>query len=127
MLPCMGYLKFFCDKVIIFWVLAKEHFISSCVYFYFFLTGKYRMMQIACSTVVQTIDFLFKQEIPVTGSGYGKKKKKSMTLQTSDMNSDMVCKGETVLCLLSSLLDILLLKKDIENRYAFILPLILEY
>jgi U3 small nucleolar RNA-associated protein 10 len=73
-------------------------------------------MQITCSTVVHTIKFIFEQESRIGGSASGKKKRKSIVHQTSTLDGDVVCKVETALCLLSSLLDILILKKDIASR-----------
>ncbi|XP_020540628.2 uncharacterized protein At3g06530 isoform X2 [Jatropha curcas] len=78
-------------------------------------------LNITCSTVVQTLDFIFKQDGHKTDSAHGKKKKKPVAHQTSDCN--VVCKGVTALCLLSSLLDILALKKDMANRESLIGPL----
>lgn len=54
------------------------------------------------------------------GSVYGKKKKNAADKQKSDLHLDMIYKGENALSFLSSLLDILLLKKDIANRCFFL-------
>ncbi|KAG6781264.1 hypothetical protein POTOM_014155 [Populus tomentosa] len=80
-------------------------------------------LNITCSTVVHTINFIFKQESRIGGSASGKKKRKSVVHQTSTLDGDVVCKVETALCLLSSLLDILILKKDIASREHLIGPL----
>lgn len=72
--------------------------------------------QIMCSTVGQVLDPILKQESLVIGSAYGKKKKKSDEHQKSNFHADVIYKGENALSFLSSLLDILLLKKDIANR-----------
>lgn len=80
-------------------------------------------LNITCSTVVHTINFIFEQESRIGGSASGKKKRKSIVHQTSTLDGDVVCKVETALCLLSSLLDILILKKDIASREHLIGPL----
>lgn len=78
------------------------------------------MLQITCSTVCQVLDPVLKQETLVIGSAYGKKKKKSGEYQKSNLHGDEIYKGENALSFLSSLLDILLLKKDMANRSVFV-------
>ena len=45
-----------------------------------------------------------------------KKKKKSLEYHASNSPYDMICKKENTFSFLSSVLDILLLKKDMANR-----------
>eukprot|EP00257_Ricinus_communis_P020965 XP_015580336.1 uncharacterized protein At3g06530 [Ricinus communis] len=78
---------------------------------------------ITCYTVVQALEFILNQDSLKNGSAYGKKKKKSIAYQTSKLDIDVVCKGETAVHMLSSLLDILMLKKDMANRESLIGPL----
>lgn len=73
------------------------------------------MLQISCSTVVQILDHILKPDILVLGTISGKKKKKSVD---TDLLVDVYSKGENALTFLSSLLDILLLKKNIANRFV---------
>ncbi|KAH9647913.1 hypothetical protein KPL70_025376 [Citrus sinensis] len=80
-------------------------------------------LNIMCSTVGQVLDPILKQESLVIGSAYGKKKKKSDEHQKSNFHADVIYKGENALSFLSSLLDILLLKKDIANRDLLLGPL----
>ncbi|KAH9678615.1 hypothetical protein KPL71_025786 [Citrus sinensis] len=80
-------------------------------------------LNIMCSTVGQVLDPILKQESLVIGSAYGKKKKKSDEHQKSNFHADAIYKGENALSFLSSLLDILLLKKDIANRDLLLGPL----
>lgn len=80
-------------------------------------------LNIMCSTVGQVLDPILKQESLVIGSAYGKKKKKSDEHQKSNFHADVMYKGENALSFLSSLLDILLLKKDIANRHLLLGPL----
>ncbi|XP_044468232.1 uncharacterized protein At3g06530-like [Mangifera indica] len=80
-------------------------------------------LNITCSTVGRILDPLLKQENLVMGSVYGKKKKNAADKQKSDLHLDMIYKGENALSFLSSLLDILLLKKDIANRALLLGPL----
>ncbi|KAJ0017544.1 hypothetical protein Pint_12302 [Pistacia integerrima] len=81
------------------------------------------MLQITCSTVARILDPILKQENLVMGSAYGKKKMKLDGKQKSTLHMDMIYKGESGLSFLSSLLDILLLKKDILNRDSLLGPL----
>lgn len=54
-----------------------------------------------------------------TSLKYGKRKKKAVQDQKFVLHLDLKYKGETVLSFLSSLVDVLLLKRDIENRFVF--------
>lgn len=74
-------------------------------------------MQITCSTVGKLLDSVFEQE----GLLVGKKGRKAIKLHKSELHNDSVHKDENALSLLSTLLDILLLKKDIENRCTGVL------
>lgn len=74
------------------------------------------MYQITCSTIVQTLDCMVNNRSCVTDSGYGKKKMKLTGHLKSNPSCDLIFKGENALSPLSSLLDVLLFKKDIENR-----------
>lgn len=74
------------------------------------------MLQISWSTVARTVSKILQQENLVIGSFVKKKKKKSGEHQ------NLMYRGERALYFLSSLLDILLLKKDITDRSAFIYP-----
>lgn len=78
------------------------------------------MLQISCSTVGSMLDIILKQESLIIGSAYGKKKKKLNVHCRSSLPHNVICKGEDALSLLSSVFDILLLKKDIANRSAFL-------
>ncbi|GAV79488.1 LOW QUALITY PROTEIN: BP28CT domain-containing protein/U3snoRNP10 domain-containing protein [Cephalotus follicularis] len=80
-------------------------------------------LNITCYSVIQMLDFIFKQGSHIVGSAYGNKKTKITEHLKSDLQHDVLCKGETALSFLSSLLDILLLKKDIANRDSLIGPL----
>lgn len=76
-------------------------------------------MQIPCSTVGKMLDFVFKQESLAISSVNGKKKKSNVH-SWSNLSPDVICKGEDALSFLSSLLDFLLLKKDIADRYMLL-------
>lgn len=73
-------------------------------------------LQITCSAVGQMLDLVLKQEDFLIDSTHGKKKKKTSKHQISDQHYDVIQCGRP-LSFLSSLLDILQLKKDIENRF----------
>lgn len=80
-------------------------------------------LNIMCSTVGRILDPILKRESLVIGSAYGKKKKKSDEHQKSNFHADVIYKGEDALSFVSSLFDILLLKKDIANRDLLLGPL----
>lgn len=77
------------------------------------------ILQISCSSVGQMLNFILSQESLIISSAYGKKKKKLLERSRSNLPHNVICKGGDALSLLSSLLDVLLLKKDIANRSAF--------
>ncbi|XP_059627802.1 uncharacterized protein At3g06530 [Cornus florida] len=80
-------------------------------------------LHVTSSIVGRMLDFFFEQEDRMIGSAFGKKKKKSITDQNCELKHGFNCKGENALTFLSSLLDILLLKKDVEDRTSLIGPL----
>ncbi|CAN1813503.1 Uncharacterized protein At3g06530 [Linum perenne] len=80
--------------------------------------------QISHSTVAQTLDFFLKSEGHKTGPSSGKKKmKKATTYQMSISDHDLLCEEGTLLSSLSSLLEFLVLKKDVAKREFLIGPL----
>ena len=79
-----------------------------------------KILQITCSTLGKMVDFVMEQEGFSVGSTHRKKKKNSVTPQKSDLSHDVIRRGGSTLSFLSSLLDILLLKKDVQNRSASI-------
>lgn len=74
-------------------------------------------MQISSSVVSKMLDFVVGCIIGFSGSTPGKKKKKPVT-RDSDVHVDVFQQGENALSFLSSLLDVLILKKNIENRFV---------
>ncbi|KAL1089865.1 hypothetical protein V6Z11_D07G050200 [Gossypium hirsutum] len=78
-------------------------------------------LTIASSTVGEMLDLVFKEDPVAIVSADGKKKKKSAA--NPKPGYDLVFKGEQRLYFLSSLLDVLLLKKDISNRQFLVGPL----
>ncbi|CAL5366770.1 unnamed protein product [Camellia sinensis] len=71
------------------------------------------------STVIRMLDFVLEQEVGMIGFAQGKKKKKQMT----HLYHSFEITGKNALSFMSSLLDILLLKKDLENRTSLVGPL----
>ncbi|KAK9059672.1 hypothetical protein SSX86_020376 [Deinandra increscens subsp. villosa] len=71
-------------------------------------------IKVSSLTIHRMLDFVLEKAVPLTNAPRGKKKKKVTT------HSDVGRKGCSKLVFLSSLLDILLLKKDIENRTMFV-------
>ncbi|XP_023757327.1 uncharacterized protein At3g06530 [Lactuca sativa] len=77
-------------------------------------------IKISTSMVQHMLDYVLEKSSPLTGTPHGKKKKKVTTqLKPNDAGHTRCSK----LTFLSSLLDILLLKKDIDNRSDLIQPL----
>ncbi|CAN6705484.1 unnamed protein product [Malus baccata var. baccata] len=70
-------------------------------------------LNITCSTIIRTLDYIVKDR---TGSVHGNKKMKLVGHPKSSQSHDLSCNGENALSLLGSLLEVLLFKKDIENR-----------
>lgn len=60
------------------------------------------------------LDSIMEQSL-VTGSSCRKRRRRS----ANHDNVDVICKGENSLSFISSLLDVLLYKKDIVNRFVF--------
>ncbi|GLT39857.1 hypothetical protein SLA2020_140240 [Shorea laevis] len=77
-------------------------------------------LNISCSTVGRMLDLILKQEALVVDSDYGRKKKKSGDYLKPDLYQNAYSKIRNALFFLSSLLDVLLLKKDIANRESLI-------
>ncbi|KAF5456236.1 hypothetical protein F2P56_025737 [Juglans regia] len=77
-------------------------------------------LNISCSSVGQMLNFILSQESLIISSAYGKKKKKLLERSRSNLPHNVICKGGDALSLLSSLLDVLLLKKDIVNRDSLV-------
>lgn len=71
------------------------------------------LLQITCSTISQLLDSVLEQDGLLIVCG--KKKRKAIKLHKTDLQNDVTHKDENALSFLSALLDILLLKKDIET------------
>ncbi|XP_057972834.1 uncharacterized protein At3g06530 [Malania oleifera] len=82
-------------------------------------------LKITCSAVCQMLDLVLKREASIIDLTYAKRKKKALKQKNSDRRPNAIGRGESSLSFLCSLLDILLLKKDIENRASLIRPLIM--
>ncbi|XVF49416.1 hypothetical protein PTKIN_Ptkin04bG0010100 [Pterospermum kingtungense] len=80
-------------------------------------------LNISSSTVGQMLDLILKEDSLMLGSAHGKKKKKSAGNLKPGYHYDVVFKGEQAFYFLSSLLDVLLLKKDIADRSSLVGPL----
>ncbi|XP_071732709.1 uncharacterized protein At3g06530 isoform X2 [Rutidosis leptorrhynchoides] len=79
------------------------------------------LMQIKVSslTIQKMLDFVTQKALILSGTPHGKKKKKA----TTELHNDAGFRRCSKLTFFSSLLDILLLKKDIENRAVLVEPL----
>ncbi|XP_010536553.1 PREDICTED: uncharacterized protein At3g06530 [Tarenaya hassleriana] len=83
-------------------------------------------LEISCSTVVRTLDPVIHLETLAFCSLREKKKQKknSASCIEDDVNNAVLQSGEKALCFVASLLDVLLLKKDLRHRESLIRPLL---
>ncbi|KAK8952929.1 hypothetical protein KSP40_PGU017461 [Platanthera guangdongensis] len=77
--------------------------------------------QISCPTIVRSIEEILSRGLHIDSKRI--KRKKSTTLQSFNNSEDLFESGGKIIFLLGSLLDILLLKKDIANRETLVQPL----
>lgn len=80
-------------------------------------------IKISSPTVGLVLDLVLKKEGFLNKPAHGKKKKKSTSHLNSAQNNDATLRCGSVVSFLSSLLDIMRLKKDIENRASILGPL----
>ncbi|XP_056866577.1 uncharacterized protein At3g06530 isoform X3 [Raphanus sativus] len=82
-------------------------------------------LKISCSTVVHTLDHITKQDNHVIDSLSKKKKQKknSQSCLEEDVNGGELLRGEKALFFIASVLDMLLLKKDLAHRESLVGPL----
>jgi len=92
------------------------------------------LLQLSSSTVVLALDRITQQDTLVIGSLSKKKKQKknSKSCPEEDINSEEFRSGEKALSFIASLLDMLLLKKDLTHRsleiqYAYICMSIVNF
>ncbi|KAL3650395.1 hypothetical protein CASFOL_006798 [Castilleja foliolosa] len=76
-------------------------------------------LDLNCSVVGRVLDSILNQKTASVGSVHGKKQKRQEPYQSSDA----IQNKESKLFLLSSFLDVLLIKKNIENRTSIVGPL----
>ncbi|KAK6794238.1 hypothetical protein RDI58_007691 [Solanum bulbocastanum] len=79
-------------------------------------------INITCSIVSRILDFICEQKVS-NGSRHEKKRKKRSAFNNRDVCLDIIPGGGNVVAFVGSLLDVLLLKKDMENRGSLICPL----
>ncbi|XP_075111294.1 uncharacterized protein At3g06530 isoform X2 [Nicotiana tabacum] len=80
-------------------------------------------INITCSIASQILEFICEQKIWSIGSRHEKKKKKGIVYNNHDVCLDIVLGGGNVVDFVGSLLDVLLLKRDMDNRASLIGPL----
>ena len=75
-------------------------------------------LQISFSTIGHILDLILKQESLVISSADERttKKQKLTIHQEAELHTNDICRRDNPVYILSSLLDVLLLKKDITNR-----------
>lgn len=78
------------------------------------LTGFF--FQITCSLVSRILEFICEQKVCSTGSRHEKKRKKGGACNNRDVCLGIIPGGGNVVAFVGSLLDVLLLKKDMGNR-----------
>ncbi|KAK4436389.1 hypothetical protein Salat_0802600 [Sesamum alatum] len=76
-----------------------------------------------CSIVGRVLDSILDQKTSSVGSSHAKKKNKSFKRQDPDISNDATPNRESTLSLLSAFLDVLLMKKNIDNRTSLVGPL----
>ncbi|RAL52010.1 hypothetical protein DM860_016508 [Cuscuta australis] len=79
-------------------------------------------IDISCSIVARMLDYIICMKTNTLGSADGRRKKKGAIHQDSDV-CGLIPKAVDPLAFTSSLLDILLLKKNLENRISLLGPL----
>ncbi|OVA04123.1 BP28 [Macleaya cordata] len=79
-------------------------------------------INVTCSTVCRLLELILAQD-HLTGLSSGKKKKKPIQHQSDDLRYDLLYKKGNIVSFLSSFLDVLLMKKEIENRVSLLGPL----
>ncbi|XP_049395714.1 uncharacterized protein At3g06530 [Solanum stenotomum] len=80
-------------------------------------------INITCSIVSRMLGFICEQKVWSNGSKQEKKRKKRSACNNRDVCLDIIPGGGNVVAFVGSLLDVLLLKKDMENRGSLICPL----
>ncbi|WZZ42003.1 uncharacterized protein At3g06530 [Brassica napus] len=82
-------------------------------------------LKISCSTVVHTLDHITQEDSLAIDSLSKKKKQKknSQSCLEEDVNGGEILRGEKALSFIASLLDMLLLKKDLVHRESLVGPL----
>ncbi|KAJ1389579.1 U3 small nucleolar RNA-associated protein 10 [Sesbania bispinosa] len=81
-------------------------------------------IDISFSTVGHVLDLILAQKSCINSSADEKtKKKQKLTHQESEPHTNNICRRVNPVYILSSLLDVLLLKKDITNRHLLLDPL----
>ncbi|KAK7276819.1 hypothetical protein RIF29_17965 [Crotalaria pallida] len=81
-------------------------------------------IDISFSTVGHMLDIVLKQECITSSMDEKMAKKQKLTgNQEADLPANGVCRGDNPVYILSSLLDVLLLKKDITSRHLLLGPL----
>jgi U3 small nucleolar RNA-associated protein 10 len=80
-------------------------------------------INVSSSTFEKMLNFVMKGEVSSIGSTRVKKPKKSTNPHKTGLQNVVIRRGATTLSFLSSLLDVLLLKKDVQNRTLLLGPL----
>ncbi|XP_076957841.1 uncharacterized protein At3g06530-like [Bidens hawaiensis] len=80
-------------------------------------------IKVSSLTTHRMLDFVLEKGASLTNTAHGKKKLKTTTHLNSELHNDVGHRRCSKLLFMSSLLDSLLLKKDIENRRTLVKPL----
>ncbi|MCD7468760.1 hypothetical protein HAX54_007198 [Datura stramonium] len=80
-------------------------------------------INITCSVVSRMLELICEQKVWSIGPRHEKRRKKGSACNNRDVCLDIIPGGGNVVALVGSLLDVLLLKKDMENRASLICPL----
>ena len=114
------------------WKFSLQRIPACCIFLW--LLAIPMLLQLSSSTVVLALDRITQQDTLVIGSLSKKKKQKknSKSCPEEDINSEEFRSGEKALSFIASLLDMLLLKKDLTHRsleiqYAYICMSIVNF
>ncbi|XP_015973198.1 uncharacterized protein At3g06530 [Arachis duranensis] len=81
-------------------------------------------IDISFDTIGHILDLILKQESWIISSSHEKTtKKQKLKIREEEVLTNDICRRENPVYILSSLLDVLLLKKEITNRHLFLGPL----
>ncbi|KAL8224035.1 hypothetical protein R6Q57_019510 [Mikania cordata] len=109
----------------------QEHLLRQLLYLFRSCNGEIQdaarvaLLRVKVSSLMihRMLDFVLEKSLPLSVTPHGKKKQKVTVYLKSELQNDVGHMRCSKLSFLSSLLDLLLLKRDIENRTMLVEPL----